>query len=158
MLEGTGYYKGSSIMVSGGPGTGKTSLGRISPPPPPRAANVACIGRSRSRRRSWSVTCATIGIDLRPAIDEGTGWSSRRCGRPAYGLEMHLASMLHDVQELKPDVVVIDPLSALQASGSAGQSGIMVLRLIDFLKSAGATALYLNVQAGDGRTELKSPR
>jgi len=153
MLEGKGYYKGSSILVSGGPGTGKTSIG----------AHFAFAAAARGDRcLYWTFeesesqlvrNMRTIGIDLRPAIEEGRLIVS--AVRPTtYGLEMHLARMLHTVQEIKPGVIVVDPLSALQASGSTGQSGIMVLRLIDFLKSAGATALYLNVQDSEDKTDL----
>jgi circadian clock protein KaiC len=56
--------------------------------------------------------------------------------------------------EMRPDVVVVDPLSALRAGGTLGQSNIMVLRLIDYLKSAGTTALYLNVQSSDDMSEM----
>lgn len=153
MLEGKGFYKGSSILVSGGPGTGKTSIG----------AQFAAAATARGQRcLYWTFeeseaqlvrNMRTIGVDLRAPIDEGR--LVVRAVRPtSHGLEMHLARILHTVQELRPDVVVVDPLSALQVSGGIGQSGIMVLRLIDFLKSAGATALYLNVQGGDDTTDL----
>ncbi len=62
--------------------------------------------------------------------------------------------MMHQVQDLKPDVIVVDPLSALEGSGSLAQTSVMVLRLIDYLKCAGATAVYLSVQEGDDKTNL----
>jgi len=153
MLEGKGYYQGSSILISGGPGTGKTSIGaHFAHAATSRGARCLYLAFEESESQ-FVRNMATIGIDLRPAIEQ------RRlivnAVRPtAYGLEMHLARMLHVVQELRPDVVVVDPLSALQASGSAGQSGIMVLRLIDHVKSAGATALYLTVQGDVDKTDL----
>jgi circadian clock protein KaiC len=67
---------------------------------------------------------------------------------------MHLARMLHLIGEVRADVAVVDPLSALRAGGSNAQSDIMVLRLIDFLKSAGTTALYLSVESSEYRTDL----
>lgn len=153
MLEGKGYYKGSSIMVSGGPGTGKTSMG----------AHFAQSAASRGERCLYLAfeeseaqlirNMRTIGVDLGPAAGDGRLFI--RAVRPtSLGLEMHLARMLHTVRELRPDVVVVDPLSALRASGSGGQSILMVLRLIDFLKCAGATALYLTVQGDEDQTEL----
>jgi circadian clock protein KaiC len=153
LLEGKGYYRGSSILISGGPGTGKTSIGA-------HFAHAAterggrCLYLAFEESESQLVrNMSTIGVDLRPAIANRLLIVS--AVRPTtYGLEMHLARMLHDVRELQPDVVVVDPLSALQASGSAGQSGIMVLRLIDYLKSAGATALYLTVQGDVDKTDL----
>ena len=67
---------------------------------------------------------------------------------------MHLASMLHLLQTVRPEVVVVDPLSALQASGTMGQSQVMVLRLIDYLKGSGATSLFLSTQGTDDAMEL----
>ncbi len=153
MLDGKGYYKGSSILISGGPGTGKTSIG----------AHFARAAAERGERcLYWTFeeseaqlvrNMRTIGIDLRAFLDDNRLVVD--AVRPtSYGLEMHLARMLHRFQQVRPDVVVIDPLTALRASGSAGQSGIMVLRLIDFLKSAGATALYLNVQDSEDQSDL----
>ena len=95
----------------------------------------------------------TIGVDLRHAADDRRLFV--RAIRPtAFGLETHLSRMLHAVHELRPDVVVVDPLSALQVSGHGGQSTLTVLRLVDFLKSAGTTALYLTVQADEDKTAL----
>ncbi len=153
MLEGEGYYKGSSILVSGGPGTGKTSIG----------ATFAYASVQRGER---CLLCAfeesegqlvrnmrTIGIDLQPAIAKGNLIVS--AVRPtAYGLEMHLARIMQIVHQKKPDVVILDPISALLGSGSSHQAMLMVLRLIDHLKSAGATALCLSVQGDVDQTDL----
>jgi circadian clock protein KaiC len=153
MLEGKGYYKGSSIMVSGGPGTGKTSIG-------------AHFALAATQRGEHCLYCAfeesapqllrnigSIGIDLQPALNGG--YLTINSVRPtAHGLESHLTRMLHLVHEMKPDVVVIDPLSALGHGGSSAQASIMVLRLIDYLKSAGMTALYLDVKNYEDMADL----
>jgi circadian clock protein KaiC len=62
--------------------------------------------------------------------------------------------MLHLLQTVRPEVVVVDPLSALQASGTRGQSGVMVLRLIDHLKGIGATSMFLTIQGANEATDL----
>ena len=117
MLEGKGFYKGSSILVSGGPGTGKTSIG----------AHFALAATARGERCLYFAfeesepqlvrNMRSIGIDLQPAIENGSltiisVWPT------THGLEMHLTRMMHSVQDLKPDVVVVDPLSALEGGGS----------------------------------------
>ena len=90
----------------------------------------------------------SIGVDLATHIEAGL--LEVRAVRPTLqGLETHLATMLHHVNARKPDAVVIDPLSALGVSGTLIQSRMMVLRLIDYIKSAGATALYTMVGEGD---------
>jgi circadian clock protein KaiC len=145
MLEGKGFYRGSSILISGGPGTGKTSIG----------AHFALAAAARGERCLYFAfeesepqlvrNMKTIGLDLQPAIDNGH--LTIESVRPtAHGLEAHLTRMMHTVHELNPDAVVVDPLSALEHGGSLAQANNMVLRLIDHIKSAGATAFYLSVQ------------
>ncbi len=62
--------------------------------------------------------------------------------------------MMHSVQDQKPDVIVVDPLSALEGGGSLAQANTMVLRLVDHLKMAAATTLYLSVKDGDDKANL----
>jgi circadian clock protein KaiC len=154
MLDGKGYYKGSSILITGGPGTGKTSVGAH--------FALACTERGgrclyflfEESQQQLIRNMRTIGVDLQSAVEAGL--LQFESARPmTYGLEMHLARMMHLVQQFKPDVIVVDPLSALQASGTIVQSRVMVLRLVDYLKSAGATSLYLAVQGEADHTELE---
>ncbi len=153
LLEGKGFYKASSILISGGPGSGKTSMG----------AHFALAAAERGERCLYFAfeelepqlvrNMRSIGIDLQPAIDSGK--LSIVSVRPtAHGLEMHLTRMMHLVQDLNPRVAVVDPLTALEDGGSVAQASMMVLRLIDYLKSAGATALYLSVQDEDDKSNL----
>ncbi len=153
MLEGKGYYKGSSILFSGGPGTGKTSIGASFA----RAAaerGEHCLYFSFEESEPQLVrNMRSIGVDLQPAIDKGL--LSIFSVRPTtHGLETHLTRMMHEVQEMSPDVVVVDPLTALENSGSLAQTCVMVLRLVDYLKAAGTTALYLSVQDSDDKSNL----
>jgi circadian clock protein KaiC len=153
MLEGKGFYKGSSVLITGGPGTGKSSIGAHFA----RAAaerGERCLHFTFEESEPQLVrNMRSIGVDLQPAIAEGR--IAVESVRPTtHGLEMHLARMMHLVQERQPDVIVVDPLSALEGSGSLGQASIMVLRLVDYFKSSGATALYLSVQEGDSQTNL----
>ena len=153
MLGGKGYYKGSSILLSGGPGTGKTSMG----------AHFALAAANRGENCLYLAfeelgpqlvrNMRSIGIDLQPAIDAGR-LTIKAVWPTTHGLEMHLTRILHLVQETKPDVVVADPLSALEGGGTLSQASLMVIRLIDYLKSLQATGLFLNVQGEDDRTSL----
>ena len=153
MLGGKGFYKGSSILLSGGPGTGKTSIG----------AHFALAAANRGENCLYLAfeelgpqlvrNMRSIGIDLQPAIDAGR--LTIKAVRPTtHGLEMHLTRILHLVQETKPEVVVADPLSALEGGGTLSQASLMVIRLIDYLKSLPATGLYLNMQGEEDRTTL----
>ena len=153
MLEGKGFYKGSSILISGGPGTGKTSI----------AAHFALAATSRGERCLYFAfeesepqlvrNMRSIGLDLQTPIDKGQ--LSIVSVRPTtHGLEMHLTRMMHLIHDLKPDVIVVDPLSALEGGGNPGQATTMVLRLVDYLKCGGATALYLSVQEDHDKASL----
>ena len=153
MLEGKGFYKGSSILVSGGPGTGKTSIGAHFALAA-TARDEHCIYFSFEESEPQLVrNMRSIGIDLQPAIDKGL-LSIVSVRATTHGLEMHLTRMMHQVQDQKPDVIVVDPLSALEGGGSLAQANTMVLRLVDHLKMAGATTLYLSVKDGDDQANL----
>jgi circadian clock protein KaiC len=95
----------------------------------------------------------SIGIDLQKWGDKKLLQFSAR--RPSlFGLETHLAAMYRDVTDFEPAAVVIDPMSALLGGGAAGDVHTMVLRLVDFLKNRGITALFTNlgVAAGENAT------
>lgn len=150
---GHGYYRGSSVLLSGDPGAGKTSIAA-------QFASAACERGETCVYFAFEESEAqlvrnmrSIGIDLGRAI-AGKKLKVHAVRPTLQGLEMHLASMMHQVQAAKPDVVVVDPLSALLASGTLIQSRMMVLRLIDYIKSQGATALYLEMQEERGATDL----
>ena len=153
MLEGKGFYKGSSILVSGGPGTGKTSIGaHFALAATERGEHCLYFSFEESKPQLVR-NMRSIGIDLQPAIDNGR--LSIESVRPTtHGLEMHLTRMMHSVQDQKPDVIVVDPLSALEGGGSLAQANMMVLRLVDYLKMAGATTLYLSVLDADDKANL----
>ncbi len=93
----------------------------------------------------------SIGIELQKWIDKGLLKFCAR--RPSlYGLETHLAAMHRDVGDFDPAAVVVDPLSALMSAGGMGDVHAMVLRLVDFLKARGTTALFTNLGIGSAET------
>ena len=151
MLEGQGYFKGSSVLLGGGAGTGKTSIAA-------HFADAACRRGERCLFFSFEESPSqltrdmrSIGIDLQPWIDGGL----LRCHaeRPSLrGLEPHLAAMIKDVDDFKPNIAIVDPLSALLSSGTLHQTQGMLLRLIDHLKTVGVTALFTTLQ--DDQTAL----
>jgi circadian clock protein KaiC len=134
MLGGAGYYRGSSILVSGTAGTGKTTLAA-------QFVNAAC-GRGECclyfgfEESLSQVTrnMRSVGIDLAPWLQAGL--LQYYGTRPtAHGLEMHLVKMHKLVEDLRPRVVVIDPVTSLLSSATPNEVKGMLTRLIDFLKS-----------------------
>ena len=151
MLEGQGYYKGSSILVSGMAGSGKSTVSA-------HFANSICHAGQRciyfaleESPQQIVRNMRSVGLDLQQWVDRGLlRFSARRPN--LYGLETHLASMHREVKEFDPAAVVVDPISALMGAGVAGDVHSMTLRLIDFLKSRGVTALFTNLGAGSAET------
>jgi circadian clock protein KaiC len=144
MLEGKGYYKGSSILVSGMAGAGKSTVGA-------HFADASCASGHRCIYFAMEESphqiirnMRSIGIDLQKWVDKKVLLFSAR--RPSlFGLETHLATMYREVTDFNPTAVVIDPMSALLGAGATGDVHSMVLRLVDFLKARGVTALFTNL-------------
>jgi circadian clock protein KaiC len=147
MLEGKGYYKGASILVSGMPGSGKSTAAA-------HFANSICASGKRCIYFAMEESpqqivrnMRSVGLDLDKWVDKKLlKFSARRPN--LYGLETHLAAMHREVRNFDPAGVVIDPMSALMSSGLAGDVHSMILRLVDFLKTRGITALFTNLGLG----------
>lgn len=149
MLEGKGYYKGSSVLVSGMAGSGKSTLAAHFIDAS-CASGHRCIYFAMEESPSQIIrNMRSIGIDLQKWGDKKLLRFSAR--RPSlFGLETHLATMYRDVTDFEPAAVVVDPMSALLSAGATGDVHSMVLRLVDFLKSRGITALFTNLGVASG--------
>lgn len=147
MLEGKGYYKGSSILISGMAGSGKSTTSA-------HFADAMCASGERCIYFAMEESPAqimrnmkSIGLDLKKWVDKGLlKFSARRPN--LYGLETHLAAMHREVREFNPSAVVVDPMSALVSAGITSDVHSMILRLVDFLKARGVTALFTNLGGG----------
>jgi circadian clock protein KaiC len=153
MLGGKGFYRGSSVLVTGTAGTGKSSL----------AANFVNAASQRGERSLYFAfeespqqimrNMRSIGFNLEPWVNKGL--LQFHSSRPTlYGLETHLAVMHQQIQEYKPRAVVIDPISNLINTGSVTEVRSMLLRLVDFLKSQQITAVFTSLSSqGDNSLE-----
>jgi circadian clock protein KaiC len=153
MLGGKGYFRGSTILVSGKAGSGKSSIAA-------HFVHAACQRGERCLFIAFEESPSqlirnmrSIGLDLEIWVKKGLlrfhAVRSTMCG-----LEMHLAVFHKLVQEFKPQVVVIDPITNLIQAGSSGEPAAMLTRLIDFLKAGGITALLNNLTSGEGTLEV----
>ncbi len=148
MLGGDGYYRGSSILITGGAGTGKTSVAAY-------FAHSACSRGERCLYLAFEESEAqivrnmrSIGLDLQPWLDNGLLFFQAR--RPTFfGLEMHLVSMNRLVEDFKPSVVIMDPISNLISIGNAAEVKSALMRFIDSLKVEGITTLFTSLIAGE---------
>ena len=153
MLTGGGFHRGSSVLLSGVAGSGKSSLAAC-------FADAACKSGERALYFSFEESAAqtvrnmrSIGVELKQWLDSGT--LRHIAARPTfYSLEMHLAVMLREVQRFKPSLVVLDPISAFMGSADALEVQSMMLRMVDFLKSNGITAVFTHLMhSQDGTAE-----
>lgn len=154
MLGGRGYYQGSSILVSGTAGSGKTSLA---------IAFADSICRQGGRCLYWSSeespdqilrNMASIGFDLSPHLESGR--LHCHAVRPTlYGLESHLVRLHKLVGVVRPDVVILDPITSFTAIGELSEVRIMLTRVIDFLKGADITAILTGLTQGGDPTQIE---
>ena len=153
MLGGKGFYRGTSILISGGAGTGKSSM----------AAHFVQAACERGDRALYMASeqsvdevlrnMRSIGIDLEPWIKRGL--LQFYASRPGtYGLEKHLVT-IHDITTaFDPQVVVIDPITNFTSVGTYSEVKSMVTRLIDTFKSRQITAMFTSLTSADSSAEL----
>jgi circadian clock protein KaiC len=154
MLDGGGYFRGSSVLISGSAGTGKTSLAAL-------FAAASCKRRERTLYFAMEESAAqiernmaSIGIDL--ATPRKKKLLELRAARPtAYGLEMHLVAMHKAIEELRPSAVIIDPISSLIGAGSPREVKSMLVRLFDYLKNKQITCLVTSLTAASELEETE---
>ncbi|MEA2135826.1 MAG: circadian clock protein KaiC [Solirubrobacteraceae bacterium] len=147
MLGGGGYYQGSTVLVSGTAGTGKSTLAA-------QFCHAACSRGERAMFFAFEESeaeilrnMASVGVDLRPWVDQGL--LKFQCFRPnLLGLEGHLFSMQKWLTEFDPAVIVKDPVSDLLRIGSPADVSAMLSRQVDFLKAKGVTALFTSLNSG----------
>jgi circadian clock protein KaiC len=147
MLGGAGYYRGSSVLVSGTAGTGKTSIAASFAKETCRRGE-RCLYLAFEEAPSQLIrNMRTIGINLAPYRRNGT--LLLHASRPTVlGLEAHLVQIHKYVSEFQPTTVILDPISNFVASGSAADAQAMLLRLIDVLKQRQITALFTHLTTG----------
>jgi circadian clock protein KaiC len=152
MLGGRGPYRGSSVLVSGSPGTGKSTVAA-------KFADAACGRGERALLFAYEESqgqlirnMRSVGIDLLRWIREGL--LQIHATRPTLqGLEQHLVQMYELVREFRPAVVIVDPISNLGLHSNEANAKAMLLRLIDFLKTQHTTAI-LTSQTSDTAVPL----
>ena len=153
MLDGKGYFRASSILVSGTPGSGKTSL----------AAHFVDAGCARGETAVYAAyeespaqvvrNMRSIGIDLQKWADKGL--LHFHAVRPsAYGLETHLAVLYGTISSVNPSLFIADPITNLTSVGPRYEVASMLRRLVDMLKSQGITALFTALTPDYGTGEL----
>lgn len=144
MLGGQGFFRGSSVLVSGTAGVGKTSLSC-------HAADACCQRGERCLFIAFEESEAqllrnmrSIGLDMEQWVKKGL--LRFQVARPTMnGLEMHLASIHKQVEAFQPHLVIVDPITSFLSSGTDTEACSMMMRLVDYLKSHQITAILTNL-------------
>ncbi|HEX6894353.1 MAG TPA: circadian clock protein KaiC [Bryobacteraceae bacterium] len=148
MFEGGGYFRGSSVLVTGTAGTGKTSMAAHFVDAACRRGEHALMFAFEESPKQIVRNMRSIGIELGRWLKSGL--LHIESARPnAFGLEMHLVRMHHLLEKHKPRAVVIDPISALLPGGSHHDVTSLVLRIVDSLKHQGTTTMFTSLSSLD---------
>jgi circadian clock protein KaiC len=155
MLEGKGFYQGTTILISGTAGTGKTSV----------SASFAKATCQRGERCLYFAfeeapnqimrNMKSIGIDLEPFVKQSL-LKFHAVRSTFYGLETHLVQMQKMIDDFKPSAVVVDPITNLINAGDQNDVKSMLTRLIDYLKEKQITALFTNLTHLNGLESTES--
>lgn len=161
MLQGKGFFRGSSILVSGTAGTGKTSIAAY-------FAHETCKHKERCIYFAFEESpnqiirnMRSIGIDLQEHIDNG--YLEFHASRPTLnGLEMHLLAIHKIVKRFQPQAIILDPITNLVTVGNVSEVKSMLIRLIDFLQAEQITVMFtaltlntvINEQTDEGVSSL----
>jgi circadian clock protein KaiC len=151
MLAGKGYFRGSSILVTGTAGAGKTSLAGAFVDAAARRGERSLYFAFEESPQQISRNMSSIGIHLEPWVRQGR--LQFHAARPTlFGLEMHLLTIHDQIRKFLPQIVVFDPITNLITAGTEMEARSMLTRLIDYLKMEQITALFTSLTFG-GTTE-----
>lgn len=147
MFDGHGIYRGSSVLISGTSGTGKSSL----------SAHFASASCQRGERclyvafeesaRQIVRNMRSIGLDLE-GFEQAELLKFHALRPTFYGLEMHLVKICQIVQEFEPKMVIFDPISSFSTTGMSHHVQSFLMRLVDFMKTRGITTVMTNLTVG----------
>jgi circadian clock protein KaiC len=147
MLGGRGFFRGSSILLTGTPGTGKTSVATCFAQAAARRGERVLFFAFEESPNQITRNMRSIGLRLDPLVQRGR--LRFHAARPTLcGLEMHLATMFKEITAFQPSVVIVDPITSLLVAGTDHETKGMVTRLIDFLKGGHITSLFTSLTHG----------
>jgi circadian clock protein KaiC len=152
MLGGKGFYRGSSILLSGTSGTGKTSVAAHFVDAACRRGERCLFFAFEESPRQVVRNMRSIGIDLQPWVRKGL--LQFQAARPSYGGIEEVLLVTHKrISSFQPSVVVVDPVTNLIMVSTLNEVRSMLTRLVDFLKTQGITSIFTSLTAGGGPLE-----
>lgn len=154
MLEGKGYFRASSVLVTGKAGTGKSSLAAHFAESTCRRGERCLYFMFEESTQQLLRDTRSIGLDLATPYERGQ--LRVEAARPSvFGLEMHLVRIHQLVEEFAPSTVIVDPISTFMGSGAYVNVQGMMVRIIDFLRGKGITAIFTCLSHAKGLEETE---
>jgi circadian clock protein KaiC len=152
MLEGKGYFRGSSVLITGTAGSGKSTLAASFVDAACRRGERCLYIDFEESRDQVARNMSSVGLDLDQWSKKGL--LTHEAWRPTqFGIEMHLLRIHKLIEKVKPQCVVIDPITNLLNGSSDKEVYSMLMRLMDFLKVTGITAVFLSLTSGGADLE-----
>jgi circadian clock protein KaiC len=153
MLSGKGYFRGSTVLVSGSAGTGKTSLAAQFVEAACKRGEKVLYFAFEESPSQFMRNMASIGIHLEPYVKKGLLYF--HATRPTlHGLEHHLTTSIKLIKQIQPRIVILDPIDAFVIGGNQTEVKTMLLRLVDFLKMNNITAFFASLTNSGENQEL----
>jgi circadian clock protein KaiC len=144
MVGRGGWYKGSTTMISGESGTGKTTFAAAFADAACRRGERCLFMTFEESGRQLVRNMASVGMDLGRWVDEGS--LRIHASRPTQlGLERHLTAVYQQVEAHNPDVVVIDPITDFTSLGTSTDVKVLLMRIVDYLKTREVTAVFTSL-------------
>lgn len=153
MLSGKGYFRGSTVLVSGTAGTGKTSLAAQFVEAACKRGEKVLYFAFEESPSQFMRNMSSIGINLEPWVKKGLLYF--HATRPTlHGLEHHLTTTIKLITKIEPQIVVLDPIDAFIMGENQTEVKIMLLRIVDYLKMRNITAMFASLTNGGKNQEL----
>jgi circadian clock protein KaiC len=152
MLSGKGYFRGSTVLVSGTAGTGKTSVASQFVEAASKRGERTLFFTFEESPNQLMRNMRSIGIQLEPWVKKGA--IEFHATRPTlYGLETHLATAIKLINNFQPTIVVFDPINAFMTGENQTEVKAMLLRLVDLLKMKRITAFFTSLNSANEHIE-----
>lgn len=147
MLGGKGYYRGSTVLITGTAGTGKTTVCA-------KFVEAACRRGERCLYFAFEESgdqiarnMRAVGIDLAEPVRKGL--LKFQSIRPTlHGLELHLLNMEQAVDEFRPQIIIMDPITNMHYVGDMREVRAMLTQFMGYLKNRGVTAMFTSLTEG----------
>jgi circadian clock protein KaiC len=152
MLGGKGFYRGSSVLISGTAGIGKTTMAASFVDAACRRGERCLFVGFEESVGQVARNMSSVGLNINQWVEKSL--LAHEAWRPSqYGIEMHLLRIHKLIDTVKPQHVVIDPITNLITGSAQKEVYSMLIRLMDYLKAHQITSIFTNLTVNSNELE-----